>query len=59
MKRNIILIGMPGQEKMEVVWNLCKKIRDKTAPPEIIGKKPLLFLTLTGADLELRARGHT
>jgi len=42
---NALLVGLPGQEKMEVVWNLCRKIKDRTATPNLIGKKPLLFLT--------------
>jgi ATP-dependent Clp protease ATP-binding subunit ClpC len=42
---NAILAGLPGQEKMEVIWNLCRKIKDKTANPAIIGKIPILFLT--------------
>jgi ATP-dependent Clp protease ATP-binding subunit ClpC len=42
---NVILVGLPGQEKMEVIWNLCRKIKDRTATKTLIGKKPLLFLT--------------
>ena len=42
---NVILVGLPGQEKMEVIWNLCRKIKDRTVTPVLIGKKPLLFLT--------------
>lgn len=42
---NAILVGQPGQEKMEVVWSLTKQIKDQTSVPYIIGKKPLLFLT--------------
>jgi len=42
---NAILVGLPGQEKMEVVWNLCRKIKDRSVTPFLIGKKPLLFLT--------------
>lgn len=42
---NALIIGQPGQEKMEVIWNLCKKIKNGTAPLEIIKKTPLLFLT--------------
>lgn len=42
---NAILVGQPGQEKMEVIWNLCRKIKSKTAFPNLIGKKLLLFLT--------------
>jgi ATP-dependent Clp protease ATP-binding subunit ClpC len=40
---NAILVGAPGQEKMEVVWNLCRNIKNKTATPELIGKKVILF----------------
>lgn len=39
-----LIIGQPGQEKMEVIWNLARQIRDKTASPALIGKKPILFL---------------
>jgi ATP-dependent Clp protease ATP-binding subunit ClpC len=42
---NVILVGLPGQEKMEVIWNLCRRIKDKTSTPALLGKKPLLFLT--------------
>lgn len=42
---NIMLVGAPGQEKMEVIWNLSRKIRNKTAPANLLNKKPLLFLT--------------
>lgn len=42
---NVILVGLPGQEKMEVIWNLCRRIKEKTASPELIGKKVCLFLT--------------
>jgi ATP-dependent Clp protease ATP-binding subunit ClpC len=42
---NALLVGLPGQEKMEVVWNLCRKIKDRSATPALIGKRPVLFLT--------------
>jgi len=42
---NALLVGLPGQEKMEVIWNLCRKIKNREAVPELIGKKPILFLT--------------
>ncbi len=42
---NVMLIGLPGQEKMEVIWNLCRKLKDKTAAPMLIGQRPVLFLT--------------
>jgi len=42
---NVILAGAPGQEKMEVVWSLCRKIKNKTAVPNLIGKRPIIFQT--------------
>jgi ATP-dependent Clp protease ATP-binding subunit ClpC len=42
---NTLLVGLPGQEKMEVIWNLCRLIKNRTVTPNLIGKKPLLFLT--------------
>jgi len=42
---NAIIVGQPGQEKMEVIWNLCRRIKNKTIISNLINKKPLLFLT--------------
>lgn len=42
---NAILVGEPGQEKMEVIWNLVRQIKNKTEVPSLIKKRPLLFLT--------------
>jgi len=42
---NALLVGLPGQEKMEVIWNLCRKIKERVSIPNLIGKKPILFLT--------------
>jgi ATP-dependent Clp protease ATP-binding subunit ClpC len=42
---NVILTGLPGQEKMEVIWNLTKKIKNKTVSPNLFNRIPLLFLT--------------
>ncbi len=42
---NAIIVGLPGQEKMEVVWNLCRKIKNKTTIANLINKRPILFLT--------------
>lgn len=42
---NALLVGLPGQEKMEVVWNLCRKIKNKTATPNLVGRKAILLLT--------------
>jgi ATP-dependent Clp protease ATP-binding subunit ClpC len=42
---NAILVGQPGQEKIEVIWNLCRKIKSQTALGKLVGKRPVLFLT--------------
>ena len=38
---NAILVGLPGQEKMEVIWNLCRKIKDKTSSVQLNFKTPI------------------
>lgn len=43
---NAILTGEPGQEKMEVIWNLTKQIKNRTASPHLVNKRPILFLTV-------------
>ncbi len=42
---NIVLVGSPGQEKIEVLWNLGRKIRNRTTNSKLLNKKLLLFLT--------------
>ena len=42
---NVILVGLPGQEKIQVVWNLCKNIRNKSVTLSLLNKRPILFLT--------------
>lgn len=41
---NTLLVGEPGQEKMQVIWGLCKKIRDKKISASLKNKRPILFL---------------
>ncbi len=43
-RANVMLIGEPGQERMQVVWNLCKKINNKTIAPALQDKKPVLLI---------------
>ena len=50
---NALLVGQPGQEKMEVLWNLCRKIKDRSAVPNLVNKRPVLFLT---ADFTFSAK---
>lgn len=40
---NTLLVGQPGQEKMEVIWNLARQIREKRVSPSIQDKKLVLF----------------
>ncbi|MFA7252628.1 MAG: AAA family ATPase [Candidatus Paceibacterota bacterium] len=42
---NAILAGAPGQEKIEVIWNLCRRMKNRTANANLIGKKPIIFQT--------------
>jgi len=41
---NIILTGSSGQEKMEVIWSLCRNIKNKVISTDLINKRPILFL---------------
>ncbi|MEI6528734.1 MAG: AAA family ATPase [bacterium] len=41
---NVILTGLPGQEKMQVIWSLCKNIRNRTVDIHLLDKKAVLFL---------------
>lgn len=42
---NALLIGEPGQEKMQVIWSLCRNIKNKTIVSQLKGKKPVLLIT--------------
>jgi ATP-dependent Clp protease ATP-binding subunit ClpC len=41
---NALLVGEPGQEKMEVVWNLARQIKEKRVSSSLQDKKLVLFL---------------
>ena len=41
---NALLVGEPGQEKIQVIWSLCRQIRDGSVVPSLLGKKPILLL---------------
>lgn len=42
---NALLVGEPGQEKIEIIWVLCRHIKNKTCARELIGKRPVLLDT--------------
>jgi len=44
MEANAMLVGEPGQEKMQVVWSLCRNIKNKNTASALQNKKPILLL---------------
>ena len=42
---NAMLVGEPGQEKMQVIWSLCRNIKNKTTVTALQNKKPVMLLT--------------
>ena len=40
---NAILIGDPGQGKMQVIWSMCRDIKSGKATQTLLGKKPVLL----------------
>lgn len=40
---NAILVGNPGQEKMQVVWRLCRNLKKRNTIINLIGKKAILL----------------
>lgn len=45
MGANAILVGAPGQEKMEVIWSLVRTIKEKRSSPTLTNRQPRLLLT--------------
>ena len=41
---NAMLVGEPGQEKMQVVWSLCRNIKNKKIASALQNKKPILLI---------------
>lgn len=41
---NVMLVGEPGQEKMQVIWSLGRDIKNKTVPESLKNKKPIMLL---------------
>ena len=41
---NVLLVGEPGQEKMQVIWSLCKQIKSKNISATLKNKRPILFI---------------
>jgi ATP-dependent Clp protease ATP-binding subunit ClpC len=42
---NVMLVGEPGQEKMQVIWSLGRNIKNKTASESIKNKKLVMLLS--------------
>lgn len=41
---NAMLIGEPGQEKMQVIWSMCRNIKNKNIAFALQNKKPILLI---------------
>ncbi|MDD4803861.1 MAG: AAA family ATPase [Candidatus Pacebacteria bacterium] len=41
---NAMLVGNPGQEKMQVIWSLCRNLKKRKVATSILGKKAILLL---------------
>lgn len=44
---NAILVGAPGQEKMEVIWNLARQIKNRSVSEKLLNKKILLLSSVS------------
>ena len=42
---NAMLIGEPGQEKMQVIWSLCRNIKNKSTASALLNREPILLMT--------------
>jgi ATP-dependent Clp protease ATP-binding subunit ClpC len=42
---NAMLVGEPGQEKMQVIWSMCRNIKNKSIASPLQKKKPVLLVT--------------
>ncbi len=42
---NAMLVGEPGQEKIEIIWVLCRHIKNRTSAFELVDKRPILLDT--------------
>ena len=41
---NAMLVGEPGQEKMQVIWSMCRNIKNDNISAPLQGKKPILLI---------------
>jgi len=44
---NAMLIGEPGQEKMQVIWSMCRNIKNNNIASALQNKKPILLISNT------------
>jgi len=42
---NAMLVGEPGQEKMQVIWSMCRNIKNNNISPALQRKKPILLVS--------------
>jgi len=42
---NVLLVGEPGQEKIQVIWSLCRQIKSKNIVATLKNKKPILLIS--------------
>jgi ATP-dependent Clp protease ATP-binding subunit ClpC len=42
---NAMLVGNPGQEKMQTIWSLCRKLKKNNISKSLIRKKAILLMT--------------
>ncbi|MFA5934324.1 MAG: AAA family ATPase [Candidatus Paceibacterota bacterium] len=40
---NVMLVGNPGQEKIQVIWSLCRNLKKRKVTSKILGKKAILL----------------
>jgi ATP-dependent Clp protease ATP-binding subunit ClpC len=41
---NVLLVGEPGQEKIQVIWSLCRQIKSKNISATLKNKRPILLI---------------
>jgi len=40
---NAMIIGNPGQEKMQIIWSFARKIKNKTVASQLLNKTPIML----------------
>ena len=42
---NAMLVGEPGQEKIQVIWSMCRNIKNKNIASALQNKKPIILIS--------------